>query len=134
MILKAHRELEKLVLTKAQQAWKQTLAEFYGGALHEGLWFDPVMRDCEAFLDSSQERVNGEVRVRLHRGSCEVVGVRSPDSLMASAGATYGEGAKAWTGADAAGFSLLHGFQGVLAERLRAARTAGRKGRKGKGK
>ena len=119
VILRAHRELEKLVLTKAQQTWKQTLAEFYGGALHEGLWFDPVMRDCEAFLDSSQARVNGEVRVRLYRGSCEVAGVRSPDSLLASAGATYGEGAKSWTGADAAGFSRLHGFQGVLAERLR---------------
>jgi argininosuccinate synthase len=127
VILKAHRELEKLVLTKAQQAWKQTLAEFYGGALHEGLWFDPVMRDCEAFLDSSQERVNGEVRVRLHRGNCEVSGVRSPDSLLASSGASYGEGAKAWTGAEAAGFSRLHGLQGVLAERLR-------RRRKGKGK
>jgi len=84
-----------------------------------------VMRDCEAFLDSSQERVNGEVRCVLHRGSCTVAGVRSPDSLMASAGAVYGEGAKAWTGAEAAGFSRLHGFQGVLAERLRARRAAG---------
>ena len=124
VILRARRELEKLVLTKAQQFWKQVVAEYYGGALHEGLWFDPVMRDCEAFLDSSQERVNGEVRVRLHRGSCEVAGVRSPDSLLASAGAVYGEGAKAWSGAEAAGFSRLHGFQGVLAERLRA-RSAG---------
>jgi argininosuccinate synthase len=123
VILRAHRELEKLVLTKAQQTWKQSVAEYYGGALHEGLWFDPVMRDCEAFLDSSQERVNGDVRVRLHRGTCEVAGVRSPDSLMASAGATYGEGAKAWTGEEAAGFSRLHGFQGVLAERLRARRA-----------
>ncbi len=129
VILKAHRELEKLVLTKAQQTWKQTVAEFYGGALHEGLWFDPVMRDCEAFLDSSQERVNGEVRVRLYRGSCEVAGVRSPDSLLASAGATYGEGAKAWTGSEAAGFSRLHGLQGVLAERLRS-RGSGKKGKR----
>ena len=124
VILRAHRELEKLVLTKAQQTWKQTLAEFYGGALHEGLWFDPVMRDCEAFLDSSQERVNGEARVRLWRGTCEVVGVRSPDSLLSGAGATYGEGAKAWSGAEAAGFSRIHGMQGILAERLRARRAA----------
>lgn len=123
VIIGAHRELEKLVLTKAQQEWKGAVGEYYGGALHEGLWFDPVLRDCEAFLDSSQERVNGEVRVRLHRGSSQVVGVRSPDSLLASAGATYGEGAKAWTGAEAAGFSRLHGFQGVLAERLRARRA-----------
>ena len=125
VLLRAHRELEKLVLTGAQQFWKQVVAEFYGGALHEGLWFDPVMRDCEAFLDSSQERVNGEARVRLHRGACEVLGVRSPDSLMAGAGASYGEGSTAWTGAEAAGFSRLHGLQGVLAERLRARRAAG---------
>ena len=128
MILRAHRELEKLVLTKAQQSWKQSVAEAYGAFLHEGLWFDPVMRDFEAFLDSSQERVNGDARVRLYRGSCEVAGVRSPDSLLASAGATYGEGAKAWTGAEAAGFSRLHGLQGVLAERLRA-RRAGEEGK-----
>lgn len=133
VILKAHRELEKLVLTKAQQFWKQVVAEFYGGALHEALWFDPVMRDCEAFLDSSQERVNGEVRAVLYRGSCEVAGVRSPDSLLASAGATYGEGARAWTGAEAAGFSRLHGFQGVLAERLRARRAAEGPGGRGPG-
>jgi argininosuccinate synthase len=134
VILKAHRELEKLVLTSRQQDWKRAVGEAYGAALHEGLWFDPVCRDLEAFLDSSQERVNGDVRVRLHRGSCEVVGVRSPDSLLASAGATYGEGAKAWTGAEAAGFSRLHGFQGVLAERLRARRAgsgpAGKEGGK----
>jgi argininosuccinate synthase len=138
VILKAHRELEKLVLTKAQQSWKQAVAEYYGGALHEGLWFDPVMRDCEAFLDSSQERVNGDVRVRLYRGSCEVTGVRSPDSLLASSGAVYGEGAKAWTGAEAAGFSRLHGLQGVLAHRRPPAGNtpAGNTptGRKGKGK
>jgi argininosuccinate synthase len=124
VLLKAHRELEKLVLTKAQQAWKVQVGETYGAFLHEGLWFDPVMRDLEAFLDSCQERVNGEARVRLHRGSCEVAGVRGPDSLLAGAGATYGEGAKAWTGADAAGFSRLHGLQGVLAAR-RPARAEG---------
>jgi hypothetical protein len=61
--------------------------------------------------------------------------VRSPDSLLSSAGATYGEGASAWTGAEAAGFSRLHGFQGVLAERLRARRAAERPaGRKEKRK
>lgn len=127
VILRAHRELEKLVLTRAQQTWKQAVGEFYGAALHEGLWFDPVMRDCEAFLDSSQERVTGEVRVRLHRGTCEAVGVRSPWSLMASAGATYGEGSRAWTGEEAAGFSRLHGLQGILAARL-AARGPGAAG------
>ena len=82
-----------------------------------GGWFRLVPY---ALFRAGLKRVNGEARVRLHRGSCEVAGVRSPDSLMEAAGATYGEGAKAWTGAEAAGFSRLHGFQGVLAERLRA--------------
>ena len=133
VILKAHRELEKLVLTKAQQTWKQAVAEYYGDALHGALWFDPVMRDCEAFLDSSQGRVNGEARVRLYRGTCEVAGVRSPDSLLAGAGAQYGEGSRAWTGADAAGFARLHGLQGVLAARRRPVRGT-RRGRGEAGK
>jgi len=123
VILRAHRELEKLVLTRAQQFWKQIVAEHYGGALHEGLWFDPVMRDCEAFLDSSQRRVNGEVRVRLYRGTAEVVGARSPDSLFGAAGAAYGEVSAAWTGEEAQGFSRLHGRQGILAYRARTGRS-----------
>ena len=115
IIVKAHRDLEKLVQTKWQAYWRDSVGNFYGSMLHEGLYYDPVMRDLEALLDSVNDRVTGDVRVRLYRGSFDVVGTRSPESLFDRKVATYGEGAKAWTGADAAGFSKIYGIPSMLA-------------------
>jgi argininosuccinate synthase len=115
VLVKAHRELEKLVQTKWQAFWRNTLGDFYGGMLHEGLYYDPVMRDLEAYLDSANRHVTGDVRVRLFKGAFDVVGTRSPHSLFDRRIATYGEGAKAWTGADAAGFSKIYGVPSMLA-------------------
>jgi argininosuccinate synthase len=83
--------------------------------LHEALYFDPVMRDIEAYLDSSQETVAGDVRVRLVAGRIEVQGLRSPHSLMASKVARYGEDNAYWNGADARGFCKLVPLQAALA-------------------
>ena len=55
-LIAAHRELEKLVLSRQQLFWKATLGELYGAMLHEARFFDPLMRDLEAFLTSSQAR------------------------------------------------------------------------------
>lgn len=115
LLIKAHRELEKLVQTRWQAFWRSTLGDFYGGMLHEGLYFDPVMRDLEAYLDSVNRHVTGDVRVRLFKGAFDVVGTRSPHSLFDRRIATYGEGARAWSGADAAGFSKIHGVPSMLA-------------------
>ncbi len=115
IVVKAHRDLEKLVQTKWQAYWRDSVGNFYGSMLHEGLYYDPVMRDLEALLDSVNDRVSGDVRVRLYRGSFDVVGTRSPESLFDRKVATYGEGAKAWTGADAAGFSKIYGIPSMLA-------------------
>jgi argininosuccinate synthase len=117
VIMMAHRELEKLVQTRWQAFWRETLGSFYGNLLHEGLYFDPVMRDLEAFLDSVNARVTGDVRVRLHRGTCQVVGTRSPHSLMDADVAVYGEGARAWSGDEAAGFARLYGLASALGHR-----------------
>ena len=87
----AHRELEKLVLTKRQADFKNHAGAMYGDLLHEGLYLDPVCRDLERLLESSQERVSGEVRVRLRPRGFDVLGVRSPFGLM-KGGARYGEG------------------------------------------
>jgi argininosuccinate synthase len=111
----AHKELEKLVLTKQQQFWKDHLADVYGNMLHEGLYFDPVMRDIEAMIDSSQGTVTGEVKVSLYKGNIQVQGCRSPYSLLNRKVGTYGETNKAWTGAEAAAFCKLYGLQSVLA-------------------
>lgn len=115
VLVKAHRELEKLVETRWQAHWREMVGGFYGGLLHEGLYHDPVMRDLEAFLDSVNARVSGDVRVRLFRGSYDVVGARSPHSLFDQGVATYGEGAKSWTGDDAAGFAKIYGIPAMLA-------------------
>ena len=87
--------------------------------LHEGLYYDPVMRDIEALVASSQATVTGEARVRFSPGRFEVTGVRSPYSLM-EAGATYGETSRLWTAEEAAGFSKLHALPMTLAARAKA--------------
>ena len=107
MLLTAHRELEKLVLTPRQQRIKESLAGPYGDWVHEGQLLDPVCRDIEALLLSSQERVTGEVHVLFRPGSVFVEGVDSPYSLMAASKGVYGEAAGEWTPQDALGFSKI---------------------------
>lgn len=119
ILLEAHRELEKLVLTRWQQHWKETLGNFYGMLLHEAQHFDPVMRDLEAFMDSSQEVVDGEAKVKICRGLVTVVGVSARYSLMNPALGTYGERNALWSGADAKGFCNIYGTQSVIAARVR---------------
>lgn len=123
MLIAAHSELEKLVLTRWQVFWKSSVGEFYGQMLHEGLYFDPVMRDIEALIASSQETVTGEARLRLRAGRFDVTGVKSPFSMVAGA-ATYGETTKLWTGPEAAGFSKLHALPMTLAARARGEKVA----------
>ena len=120
LLIQAHRELEKLVLTGKQQFWKDTLGNLYGQLLHEGHFFDPVTRDVEAFLASSQITVSGEVRVRLTPRASVVEGVRSPFSMMDPKIASYGETNHMWDGAEAAGFAKLYGVQQVIARQARA--------------
>lgn len=119
ILIDAHRELEKLVLTRLQLTQKEALGATYGSLLHEGLYFDPVVRDLEAFLASSQRNVTGDVRVHIEQGRVEIHGVRSPWSLMDARVGTYGEVNRLWSNQDARGFSNVYGLQGVLASRLR---------------
>ena len=115
LLIGAHRELEKLTLTGKQLFWKDTLGNLYGQLLHEGHFFDPLARDLEAFLASSQARVTGEVQLTLYPRSFAVDGVRSSHSLMDSKVASYGESNKLWSGAEAAGFAKLYGVQQIIA-------------------
>jgi len=107
LTIHAHRELEKITLTAWQRFWKDHMADFYGKLFHEGHAFEPVLRDIEALIDSSQEKVTGEARVRLDAGSFAVVGVRSPFTMVSAASGVYGEMPKLWTGADVRGFSTV---------------------------
>lgn len=112
-LIDAHRELEKLVLTRAQLDLKASMGQLYGSLLHEARWFDPVSRDLEALLDSSQGRVQGVVKIRFAERTATVISVQSPFSLMHSS-ATYGEESGLWNSAEAAGFSKLYGVQSYL--------------------
>ena len=104
IILKAHHLLEKHTLSKWQQFQKEQLANFYGMQLHEGNYLDAVMRDIEAFLQSSQKTVSGEVYVTLHPYRFELEGISSPFDLMNASFGSYGEMNKEWTSDDAKGF------------------------------
>lgn len=115
VLLPAHRELEKLVLTRWQQVQKNHLGDFYGMLLHEGQYFDPVMRDVEAFLDSSQAVVTGDVHVELFKGAARVLGATSPHSMFDTGVATYGEENTLWDGRDAEGFTKVYGVHALLA-------------------
>jgi argininosuccinate synthase len=117
VLLNAHRELEKLVLTARQQRIKELVANPYGDLVHEGQLLDPVCRDIEALLLSSQERVSGDVHVLMRPGSLFVEGVDSPYSLLAASRGVYGEAAGEWTATDALGFSKIVSLTGVFHRR-----------------
>jgi len=120
VLLAAHRELEKLVLTEEQRVAKDQLGDQYGRRLHQGLFHDPFQRDVEALLASSQARVHGRARVSVRGGAVLVDGVESPFSLMAASSARYGERAAAGSDPRAA-----LGFARILAEPARLFRKAG---------
>lgn len=114
VILKAHHALEKHVLTKWQLNWKDQIAQFYGNWLHEGQILDPVMRDMEAYLESSQRNVSGEVFVLLQPYRFQVVGIESKFDLMNSKFGKYGEMNTGFTGEDVRGFSRIFGNQTMM--------------------
>lgn len=107
IIIKAHQTLEKHVCTKWQQYWKDQLGNWYGMLLHEAQYLEPVMRDIEQFLESSQKNVTGKVLVKLFPYRFQVIGVESDFDLMNSKFGNYGEENKAWTGEDVRGFTTI---------------------------
>ncbi|MEO8710507.1 MAG: argininosuccinate synthase domain-containing protein [Parafilimonas sp.] len=111
VILKAHHALEKHVLTKWQLNWKDNIAGFYGNWLHEGQLLDPVMRDIEAFFESAQQNVTGDVFVQLMPYRFQIIGIESRYDLMNSKFGKYGEMNTGWSGEDVRGFSKIFGNQ-----------------------
>jgi argininosuccinate synthase len=81
VILEAHKDLEKTVLTKHELGFKQWVDTEWTYLAYAGLWMDPLREDLEAFIDTTQKRVNGKVKVKLHKGSVRIVGRSSPNSL-----------------------------------------------------
>jgi len=125
VLLTAHRELEKLVLSGRQQRIKELVAQPYGDLVHEGQLLDPVCRDIEALLVSSQQRVTGDVHLVLQTGNVFIAGVESPWSLMAASRGVYGEAAGEWSASDALGFSRIVALPGVFHARAGQEAAAG---------
>ena len=118
VIIKAHHALEKHVLTKWQLSWKDNIANFYGNWLHEGQILDPVMRDIEAFLQSSQQNVTGDVFVQLMPYRFQIIGIESEHDLMNSKFGSYGEMNSGWTGEDVRGFTKIFGNQTAMFHKI----------------
>ncbi len=116
--IKAHHLLEKHTLTKWQLQHKEYLASFYGMHLHEGQYLDPVMRDIEAFLQNSQNKVSGEVSVALKPYHFSLEGIVSKHDLMQAEYGTYGEMNTAWTAEEAKGFIKILGNQNKIYQNL----------------
>ena len=111
LIINAHKMLEKHTLTKWQQYWKDQLGNWYGMFLHEAQYLEPVMRDIEQFLQSSQQNVTGTVIVKLRPYNYTLVGVESPFDLMKTDFGEYGEVNRAWSADDVKGFTKILGNQ-----------------------
>jgi len=124
LIIKAHHALEKHVLTKWQLSWKDQLSQFYGTWLHEGQILDPVMRDIESFLESSQANVTGSVTLELNPYRYQVIGIMSPFDLMSSKFGSYGEMNQGWSGEDVRGFTKIFGNQVSIFHKVKNSQTS----------
>ena len=118
VLIKAHAELEKTVLTSKQLFWKDHLGNLYGNLLHEGLACEPLREDIEAFLDSVSRHVDGTVTLKVQQGVLTVVSIHSEYSLLNTEG-VYGEETGTWDGADGKAFCKLYGLESVDAFILR---------------
>ena len=111
LIINAHKMLEKHTMTKWQLYWKEQVANWYGMFLHEAQYLEPVMRDIEVMMESSQQFVTGEVEITLRPYSFQLVGVKSPYDMMKTNFGEYGEVNKAWSADDVKGFTKILGNQ-----------------------
>lgn len=119
IIIKAHHLLEKHTLTKQQLFWKDQLSNVYGSNLHEGLFYEPLMRDLEAFLTNTQENVTGKVYIKLKPYHFELSGIESPYDLMNSKFGSYGEMNNAWSGEDVKGFAKIFSNQMMIWKKIK---------------
>ncbi len=110
LIINAHKALERLVLTKSQMVVKEQLEAKWNDLVYMGKYYDPVVKDIDKFIDSTQEKVTGKVKVKLEGQNAMFYGVESPFSLINEKIASYAQSAS-WTGKDAESFIKLYGMQ-----------------------
>jgi argininosuccinate synthase len=128
-IIEAHKDLEKMVLTKHELAFKQIVDSQWSWLAYSGLWQDPLRADLDRFIDATQNRVSGKVRLKMEKGSLRVVGRESEYSLYRNNLATYAAGST-FDQSLAKGFVELWGLQSVIANSLTADVSIDRKNKK----
>ena len=128
-IIEAHKDLEKMVLTKHELAFKQIVDSQWSWLAYSGLWQDPLRADLDRFIDATQNRVSGKVRLKMEKGSLRVVGRESEYSLYRNNLATY-EAGSTFDQSLAKGFVELWGLQSVIANSLTADLSIDRKNKK----
>ena len=116
-ILESHKDLEKLVLTKHELRFKQIVDEQWSWLVYSGLWQDPLRSDLDRFIDATQKRVSGKVKLKMHNGSLRVVGRESKHSLYKNDLATYARGST-FDQTHAQGFIELWGLQTITANSI----------------
>jgi argininosuccinate synthase len=125
-IIEAHKDLEKMVLTKHELAFKQIVDNQWSWLAYSGLWQDPLRADLDRFIDATQNRVSGKVRLKMQKGSLRVVGRESKYSLYKDNLATY-EAGSTFDQSLAKGFVELWGLQSVIANSVTADISNGQK-------
>ena len=128
-IIEAHKDLEKMVLTKHELTFKQIVDNQWSWLAYSGLWQDPLRADLDRFIDATQNRVSGKVRLKMEKGSLRVVGRESKYSLYRNDLATYATGST-FDQSLAKGFVELWGLQSVIANSLIAGVDTHRKNKK----
>ncbi len=118
VLLAAHRDLEGLCLERELSHYKRVLELKYAELVYYGLWYSPLRRALDAFMDSTQETVTGVVRMKLHKGSAIPAGRKSPYSLYRHDLATYDTGDK-FDQAQSKGFIQIWGLSAQIAEQVR---------------
>ena len=131
IVLTAHRELERLVSTIHQNTFKRALEDKWAYLCYAGLWHEPLRSDLDAYMDSANELVTGEVTVRLYKGSATPVARSSPHALYDRALASFGESGGEFSQAASPGFIELFTLQSRMAYRIRARASEEREPKEG---
>jgi argininosuccinate synthase len=112
-IIESHKDLEKMVLTNQELRFKAYVDDYWSWLVYSGLWYDPLRRDLDKFIDETQKRVNGKVKLRMHNGSLRVTGRKSEYSLYKNNASSYDT--PSFDQSLAKGFIELWGLQTVMA-------------------
>ncbi len=123
ILIEAHRDLEKLVSTVHQNEFKHILDRKWAYLCYSGLWYDPLREDLDAYIDSANRYVTGEITVRLYKGTARVVARQSPYAVYDQSLAGFGESGGEFSQHASPGFIELFTLQSRMAHRIRAARN-----------